>query len=671
MSTEHRGKIAPCRIIGRREPSHRGCRFAHGAAVSRTLWPALLLLTYAVVFGLRSLGGGLLVFDDHPGQLYRLHHAVALGWAPWRLNPGWWAGYAELQYYPPGAAWLGALVHTASLGALGVDGAYRALLWVAWTLPGITTFALLARVLGNSWLALPGAFVALTLSAGSRSGVEEGLRWGLVAARLGWGLLPLVALSLTSWVEGARRAPLATALLIAAVVLLHPAHAPAALALLALGAWLGEGMTRRRIVQAAATAALALGLAAVWLLPLLVHLRMALPLAWGDSSPSGLFWQIARPLVIVMILTQAAAWIGMRRAGDGSPVERWLHAQSPAMAGMIAFDALVAGPLGILWLPADRLVDSFLLAVIIGAALIAPRLAGALRRAGVPTAATMLLGALALSGGSPEPALTLWPSRGEWPKYGEVVRGMRIDALWQALREAPPGRVLFLRSSVALDYRPEWWRAHSHITALTPVQSGRAIVNGTFTHPSPVAGRTYSGSAGSRPITKLVEERDGLTLFGRPLESMTPGEFEGWARELGIAAVVAPEEDAGKLAFLESGSEFMRPRVIGPFRVYFARAPRPLPEPVGPQTWRLASPGGAGWRAAGIAYSPLWTAQSDGKTLPVRGRDEMLEVEVPRAGADITLRHVPGMAEHAGGWISALSAVTLAVAALLRRRGSS
>src|SRR5262249_30821363 len=287
-----------------------------------------------------------------------------------------------------------------------------------------------------------------------------------------------------------------------------------------------------------------------------------------------LFWQIARPLVIVMILTQAAAWIAMRRAGDGPPVERWLHAQTPAMAAIIALDALAVGPLGILWLPADRLVDRFLLAVIIGAALMAPHLAEALRRAGVPAAvATMLLVALALSGGSPEPALTLWPSRGEWPKYGEVVRGTRIDALWQALREAPPGRVLFLRSSIALDYRPEWWRAHSHITALTPVQSGRVIVNGTVTHPSPVAGRTYSGSTGSRPITKLAEERDGITLFGRPLESMTAGEFEGWARELGIAAVVAPEEDAGKLAFLESASEFMRPRVIGPFRVYFARGP--------------------------------------------------------------------------------------------------
>jgi len=71
--------------------------------VSRALPPALLLLAYGIAFGVAALGGGLLAFDDHPGQLYRLYHVVTLGWAPWRLNPGWWAGYAELQYYPPGA----------------------------------------------------------------------------------------------------------------------------------------------------------------------------------------------------------------------------------------------------------------------------------------------------------------------------------------------------------------------------------------------------------------------------------------------------------------------------------------------------------------------------------------------------------------------------------------
>ena len=143
-----------------------------------------------------------------------------------------------------------------------------------------------------------GAAVALTLSAGSRSGVEEGLRWGLVAARLGWSLLPLLGLSLIRWVEGSSRLPLLAAPLLAAVILLHPAHAPAALLLLAMGAWLGAGSRPARLRQGALIAGLGLGLAALWLVPLLAHLRMALPLAWGEASPSALLHMLARqPLI--------------------------------------------------------------------------------------------------------------------------------------------------------------------------------------------------------------------------------------------------------------------------------------------------------------------------------------------------------------------------------------
>jgi len=643
--------------------------------VSRTLLPALLLAGYAVAFGFASLGRGLLVFDDHPGQLYRLHHAITLGWAPWRFDPGWWAGYAELQYYPPGAAWLGAVLHAASLGALDAARSYQAVLWIAWMLPGIATFALLTRVLGNGWLALPGAFVTLTLSAGSRSGVEEGLRWGLIAARLGWGVLPLVALSLVAWVEGTRRMPLAAAPLIAAVVLLHPAHAPAALILLALGASLGAGDRRRRVVEAGAVAALALGLCALWLLPLLAHLCMALPLAWGDASALGLLRELARPLVAVLALTQVAAWIAMQGARDGREVERWLHAQSPALLVALALDAIIAPALGALWLPADRLVDSFLLALIIGASLAVPRLAARFPRLGpAGIAGALILMALLLAPGSPEPALTLWPSRGGWPTYDEVVRGARLDALWQAIREAPPGRVLFVRSGVPLDFRPEWWRPHSHITSLTPLETGRGIVNGTFTHPAPLAGLLYSGSAEPRPITRLVEERDGSTLFGRPLESLTAGEVAPWIERLGVSVVVASEEDAGKVGFLDTGTGFLPPRMIGPFGVYIARRGAVLPQASGPQTWRVTTEGPAGWRPVGFAYSPLWKAADSRGPLPVR-RDVsgMLEVDAPAGVTDVILRHRPGTAERLGVLVSALAAALLVLAGakqIVGRRGA-
>jgi len=120
------------------------------ASVNRGWVPPALLAAYAVAFGWRALAGGLLVFDDHPGQIYRLAHAITLGGPREALQSGLVAGYAELQYYPPGFAWLGALIHLTSGEGLGLAAVYQILLWLAWLLPGVAVYALLRRVLGDS-----------------------------------------------------------------------------------------------------------------------------------------------------------------------------------------------------------------------------------------------------------------------------------------------------------------------------------------------------------------------------------------------------------------------------------------------------------------------------------------------------------------------------------------
>jgi hypothetical protein len=627
--------------------------------------PPALLAVYAVAFGWRALGGGLLVFDDHPGQLYRLAHAITLGLAPWRFNPGWWAGYAELQYYPPGFAWLGALIHLAAAGALDLAAVYQVLLWLAWLLPGAAVYALLRRALGDPWLALPGALVALTLSAGSRSGVEEGLRWGLVAARLGWGVLPLLALCLLRWAEGAARPPLAGAALGAAVILLHPAHAPAAVALVALAA-LHVAPRRRRLGEAGLILAAGLALAAIWLLPLLAHLRMALPLAWADATLLALGRRlVSQPVLPALALLSLVAWRRRARLPDGGA--RWLLGLAPTMLVVIALDALVAEPLGVAWLPADRLVDGLCLGLVLGgAAGFAALVAGRARPA---TAAVVALAVcLPLAWGPDEPGLSLWPRTREWPREEEVTRGLRMDALWEAIRHGPPGRVLFLRSAVPLDWRPEWWRPHTHLAALTPLRTGRAIVGGTFTHPSPVAGLIYTGSAASRPITRLAEQRDGRSLFGRPLEELSPETFNQLARSLGIGLVVALEEDMGKVLFLTDNQRVKSVSRMGSFRLFLLAGAAAEPTPLGAQRWRIAVPVSApGWVALPIAYSPLWVAHADGTSLSLR-RDErgLLEVALVAPVAAIELGHRPGPVEWAGVAVS-LGAVLVLLAVWWRR----
>ncbi|PYO28115.1 MAG: hypothetical protein DMD86_16865, partial [Candidatus Rokuibacteriota bacterium] len=603
--------------------------------------PAVPLLVYGLAFAWKALGGGLLVFDDHPGQLYRMAHALTVGLAPWRLNPGWWAGYAELQFYPPGFSYAGAALHYASLGALDLSSTYQLLLWITFLLPGASAYLLLARVLGSPWLALPGAFLALTLSAGSRSGVEEGMRWGLVAARLGWGVLPLLALSLHGWIEG-KRSPVAAPALLAAVILIHPAHAPAGVALVLLAAWHGPGSRRARLGQAALLTAAALGLAAFWLLPLLAHLGMALPLAWSEASLATLAHSLAeRPLLITLTAASALASGRLRRSSPSSRAGLWLSDLPPALALVIALDAAIAQPLGLRWLPADRLLDSFLLALILGASLALDCVHRCLPRlpAWSLAIASIALCSLLSSWNRPEPSLSLWPRSwpNEWPKYDVVARGARVTELWEGLRETPAGRVLFVRSAVPLEHRSEWRRPHSHITALTPLRTGREILNGTFTHPSPIAGLVYTGSPANRPITRLVEQRDGVTLFGRPLAGLDAASFNELADRLRVSSVVALDEDQGRLSFVADNPAFTGPARIGPFLVFASRHARPTPAPSGPQLWRDTVPArDESWAPTGMAYSPLWQCRAGGRLLPVR-RDALGLLEVGVPGGNATL----------------------------------
>src|SRR5215467_325684 len=187
------------------------------------LGPLALLLAFGFAFGVSAFGFALPAFDDHPGQLYRLWHVLTQGAAPWAWNPGWWTGYPEMQFYPPGFFYLGLGLHWLTLGALSTSPIYQVLLWLTWLAPGITVYVLLLRVVGNGWLALPGALIALTLSSGVASGVEGGVHIGMLPARFGWAMLPLFALALVRWADDDTSPPWGLAVFsLAAIVVTHP-----------------------------------------------------------------------------------------------------------------------------------------------------------------------------------------------------------------------------------------------------------------------------------------------------------------------------------------------------------------------------------------------------------------------------------------------------------------
>ncbi|HEY7650764.1 MAG TPA: hypothetical protein VID04_17340 [Methylomirabilota bacterium] len=625
--------------------------------------PLLLLAGYGIAFASVAFGLAVPGHDDHPGQLYRLQHMITRGPAPWAWNPGWWGGYAELQFYPPGFFYLGALPVWASLGALSAESMYRALLWITFLAPAVTSFIVLARLLSSEWLALPGAFIALTLNGGLLTGVE-GVHYGTLPTRLAWALLPLLILTLGRWINGSHRSPWETALLLAAVTLIHPAQGPAAVALVAVAAWSAVGRPARRVSSALAILGLAGLMTAFWTLPLLARLGSARALAVSQLAP---LQQLTTYPLLALLLGLAALGVGIARTRLERTVARWPW----AAFALVLVDAAVLEPLGISWLPADRIADGAWLALTLAAGWVIGR---GLQRLLVRLPAPVLaLGALALivALGLPGPALALWPQPREWPSLQSVDAGLRLQALWTTLRQAPEGRVLFLRSAVPLVHGTEWWRPHTHVTALTPLYAGRTILGGTFTHPSPFAALLYRGDAGPGAITRFAERLDGHEAFGQPLEALEPDTIAAYVDRLGVSVIVALDEDAPRLRALESPSLVSRRTTVGPFWIYELNARR-IPTPAGSGRWIFFTPAeGEGWVPARMTYSPLWRAARQGTPLQTRrGPDWSLEIRLDGVPGPVTLKYAGGIPEHAGVVVSALAAAAWSLLMWRRRVGS-
>jgi len=608
------------------------------------LAPALLLLAYGGAFAVAAFGGGVPAFDDHPGQLFRLWHALERSFpdgywtADW--NPDWWGGYPELQFYPPGFAVAGAVIRLVALWYPSVELVYQLLCSLVLLLPAVATFLLLARVIEDRWLALPPAFLALTLSAGLRGGVEEGLRWGMLASRLSVGCLALFVLSLRPWVERGRT-PIWTPIAAAAVVLAHPASTPAALAILTVAILLSLALRpqRRTVTDGLAVAALAGALTGFWTVPLLLRRAWVVPLAWGDFTMVGFFGEMwARPVLLLTVLAAPLAWLVVlvrRRPFDA------LLATFPLVLFIVLLADIALFAHGWSAIEPARVVDSLAFSLLwsaglgvgVGVARVTPR---GEKRAGRPLVALAAIGLAALlanwgaRGPTGEPTLTLWPTGPGWPRLHAVSRDHNLPALWTALRRRPD-RVLFVTSSLRLDRDPAWYAPHSHVMSLAPLFTGREIVHGTFTHPAPLAARFYTGEL-TLParVDTLVEKLDGQRLLGQPWERLPAENFEIVARRLRVSTVVVPTGDANRARFL--GSSYVQASEAAGFTI-FERRDRPWPtvERITHRRFRvLLSPAGGVWIPTGIPAYPLWEVKSRQGALETRVDPwGLLEFRVP------------------------------------------
>src|SRR3989442_264213 len=184
--------------------------------------------------------------------------------------------------------------------------------------------------------------------------------------------------------------------------------------------------------------------------------------------------------------------------------------------------------------------------------------------------------------------------------------------------------------------------------------------------------RRGRGAAGAAPRPdadhgapgRLAAQPDGRTVFGERLEALGPGRFAALADRLGVAVVVALEDDVTQLGWLAESTAFRRRLSLAPFVVFTRESAVALPTPRD-GVWRTTLAGEAGgWTCARVAYYPLWRADADGAPLPTRrGADGLLEVRLTRALQTVTLRYDPGVPELAGVVLSAVALAAWAVSA--------
>ncbi len=634
--------------------------------LGRSLAALALLTGLALIACGFLLRGDLFIYGDHPGQFMRLWYPLRvshrlLGW-----NPLWYAGYPELQFYPPGFVLLGWVLDGLTLGQLSPFALYQLLLFVAYLLPGLSVCALAARITGRRWVGLVTGGLALLFP--ELWGGAAAVFVGLVAERLAFGLVPLAML--TGWqalhAERPARWWLFTSLALAATVLMHPFHAVAPVLFLGLVALSLAGRWRL-LRDLALVTVLSVALVAFWLLPLMAHRDYAAPMLRADLAQT-LDW-LSGPMIWLHLAAALLVPLALRVQRDRTLVV-FVVSVVTAAAGLFVFmlfDHLVLiERLGFYLLDPVRFTAEVYLALVLVAGIGLSYLPiwlswGRWRLGKGVLGGLVLLLFLARLG---QPLLSMVREHRNPAHFLEHARqSFALDDTWNAL-ENDTGRVLFTSYYLHLGELP------TSLKAATPYFVGRAIVGGTFSHWSPVARALWVGHTDVELLPSRVELTDDVSLAGRAWAEWTDPGFFDLCRHLDVTTVVATWDDVQARTFLDAAPHFQSFYSDDLFVIYRVLETTSNPAQAEGAAVRLhrATPtaldlvvseaiGGSSLQIKITDY-PLWQVRADGEILPHRADAlGLMTVSLLPGTYDLRLRYLPGPAERIGAWISLGAAV--------------
>ena len=657
------------------------------------------------------LGETLFAWGDHPGQFmrfwYPLAHAVpesgswlwgVIGW-----NPTWYAGYPEIQFYPPGTTLLGILLNIVTFGQLGPEQVYNFIPAIAFALPLFTCYAFLRYALAPLGF-IPSALAGLTagflaISLKPMWGGIDGVVIGLMGERLAFAFAPLVLLGGWLLVEKPTPVRLATAsLLLSALLLLHPFHAPAlvlAVTCYALARlqWrvpnLVPPLARRfgnQLAWLTAWLLLAIGLVAWWVVPLLGHYTpyaAALVRAttdqvitWFDAGKIEWLWLAA--LMSLMLLAQRHPRV---EATVGT-----LALLIPLLIGGILFnDQILLARFGITVFDPIRFIAEYYLALIllVGCAVAAVTSRFLWRIPWLATICTLVVVAT-LRPYLPEAwrDLRSHMTVPSMSTLGGMMQHPAFSGYWDALRNDPTtGRIFFVSNYLQLT-GDDGVITPTTVNSMTPYLTGREIVGGTFSHWSPVARWLWVGDPFATLLPAQVESGDSRQLFGTSWDQLSIAQLIANLTKLNITTIVAGTGDQQAITLFDSSPRFARYWENSYFVIY--HLVENTGEWIAPENAvaRLTEKRARRWvievEQSGpdatlllkMGHFPLWQATLNGQSLPLSMTSESLqELLLPVGGPySVVLDYREGFYEWSGLVITITT--ILALAAVLYRHRS-
>lgn len=644
---------------------------------------AALFFLFSLAFWLAHswLGNDLFIYGDYPGQFFRAWSLVDVQWPDrhrlFDWNPYWYAGYPELQFYPPGQALLVLLVKGLGLGMLSTVSAFQFSIFLSYFFPALTFYYALIHLRFSQRAAFLGGLFGLTFPAGV--GGYTSVMVGMLGTRLSLGLDALVFAWGISAMRG--RGDRWTLLAMGALALeiyTHTYHAIAITVGLGLFALVFGRPRPRSLLQVFLIAGGAAAMDSMWLLPLTAHADSVVPTIQATLDQG---WrQLVEQVPVIYFPLAALALLAVRR-----PAVWTLGLLAAATAAFVFFGHLVLiDRLHLYRVDPIRFIGEYNFSSVWLAAIGADKIltyieSWATRFNRRPAWAALAAGAFLVVISVVPAAISFqdyWTRNPEPHFLSEATQSYNLQELWDKLR-AQPGRVLFTSFYTQL---------HAHggeafpttIAALTPEFTSREIIGGTFTHWSPIAADVVTGRSKPAVLEGLVERNDDVQLFGMDWAAMREDTLLAWCERLDISTVVATTDDLNARSFLDASRHFKPYYNNGLFFLYKVESIVPAPaqaqnadvavthvDSTGLDVHVSEARSGAVLNVKMFAY-PLWraTVTSTGAPLQVSAdRWGRIRVDLP-VGSDynVKLSYSEGLFEFAG-YALTLVAVTAYIGA--------